>query len=137
MPDEICHHGTCYHGITGRYKYKLTKNYDHATGIGGRERDLFYLAIDTAGTLTVRARYAWDGPSGPSIDTPSFMRGSLVHDALYQLMREKVLDYRQDRKPSDQLLRAICIADGMWRFRAWYVYRLVRLFGESRAKPPD
>ena len=27
--------------------------------------------------------YAWDGPSGPTIDTPDAMPASLVHDGLY------------------------------------------------------
>jgi hypothetical protein len=36
--------------------------------------------------------YAWNGPSGPTLDTRNFMRGSLVHDALYQLMREGRMD---------------------------------------------
>ena len=65
------------------------------------------------------------------------MRGSLVHDALYQLMRLEELDYKTDRKYADQLLKNICREDGMSAFRAWYVHRLVRAFGEGAAKPTD
>ena len=65
------------------------------------------------------------------------MRGSLVHDALYQLMRLEELDYKTDRKYADQLLKTICREDGMSAFRAWYVHRLVRAFGEGAAKPTD
>ena len=50
------------------------------------------------------------------------MRGPLVHDALYQLMRLEELDYKTDRKYADQLLKKICRGDGMSAFRAWYVY---------------
>jgi len=86
------------------------------------------------GVLFLEVGYAWDGPSGPTIDTPSFMRGSLVHDALYQLMRDGALD-REHRKHADGLLRKICLEDGMNKFRAWYVYRAVRIFGRWTCTP--
>jgi hypothetical protein len=80
----------------------------------------------------MKAGYAWDGPSGPTWDTDTFMRGSLVHDAMYQLMRLGCMD-RVHRCYADELLRDICIEDGMWSFRAWYVYKAVRSCGESAA----
>ena len=138
MPDEICHHGICYVKKPGvKYRYKLTKDYPHTTELRDRSGGNEYLEIDATGRLEIHARYAWDGPSGPSIDTKSFMRGSLVHDALYQLMRDRVLDHLRDRKSADKLLRQICKADGMNRFRRWYVYRIVRAFGARSARPRD
>ncbi len=82
------------------------------------------------GVLTIREGYAWDGPSGPTFDTKTFMRGSLVHDALYQLMREKVMPMAM-KKEADDILRDICIEDGMSKIRAWYVHRAVKKFGLS------
>ena len=79
--------------------------------------------------------YAWDGPSGPTIDTKNFMRGSLVHDGLYQLMREGLLAHEEYRKSADDLLRDICVEDGMSKFRAWYVHRAVRISGGKSTKP--
>ncbi|MCW5657440.1 MAG: hypothetical protein KIT60_07035 [Burkholderiaceae bacterium] len=102
------------------------------------ERDVAlqpWLELSGDGWLLIRAGYAWDGPSGPAIDTPSFMRGSLVHDALYQLMRDGVLEEALHRAPADQALRRLCIEDGMWRLRAWWVYQGVRLFGKPHADP--
>jgi hypothetical protein len=64
------------------------------------------------------------------------MRGSLVHDALYQLMREKFLDYKRDREFADDLIRQHCLEDGMSRIRAWYVHKGLRWFGEKFARPP-
>ena len=77
--------------------------------------------------LEISEGYAWDGPSGPTIDTKNFMRGALVHDALYQLMRERLVpvEYKDD---ADRVLQAICREDGMSRFRAWYVYQSVKRF---------
>ncbi len=84
--------------------------------------------------LVIYKGYCWDGPSGPTIDTKSFMRGSLTHDVLYQLIREGKLPPAA-RKPADELLREICIEDGMSRFRAWYCYRSLRMFGAAAARP--
>jgi len=85
----------------------------------------------TDGILSIYPRYAWDGPSGPTFDTKTFMRGSLFHDALCQLIGEGLLD-KKYRKYADRLLRQICLEDGMNTIRAWYVYQAVRFY--SRLK---
>jgi len=123
----------CYRKLP-KYKYQLVADCVTPIGIAGVEAvhpDYIELASD--GKLTVKNEYAWDGPSGPTIDTLTFMRGSLVHDALYQLMRLGLLDRDEHRKAADMELRRICIEDGMWRFRAWYVYWAVRMFGKGAA----
>jgi hypothetical protein len=76
--------------------------------------------------------YEWDGPSGPTIDTDDFMDGSLVHDALYQLIREGELGMGS-RKAADECLFQMCRADSMPLWRARYVYFFVRMFGKSSA----
>lgn len=118
-----------YIRYTAGYKYQLEEDYHHPTGIvpaqvGGNR----FVQIDAGGVLTVRHGYAWDGASGPAIDTSTFMRGSLVHDALYQLIRLGVLG-PADRARADILLREIALDDGMWPVRAWWVYHTVRIFG--------
>ena len=94
-----------------------------------------HISLEIDGTITIREGYAWDGPSGPTIDTPDFMRGSLVHDALYQLMREDHLDHAKYRAAADKLLHDICIEDGMTPVRAWWVYEAVSRFGEPASDP--
>lgn len=114
------------------YKYQLEETYSIKTDIKPLAVvNTNFIRLDYAGLLTIKEGYAWDGPSGPTEDTPSFMRGSLVHDALYQLMREGLLDRDDYRKPADELLKKICLEDGMNPFRAEYVYRAVRIFGKS------
>lgn len=92
-----------------------------------------FIGLDIDGSLMILKGYAWDGASG-GIDTPAFMRASLVHDALYQLTREGHLQKRT-REQVDDLLRAMCIEDGMSRLRAWWVHRGVRIGGGPAADP--
>ena len=80
------------------------------------------------GKLTLLNGFQYDGASGPAIDTASFMLPSAVHDALYILMRDELIDTRY-RVYADDLLRDMCISSGMSKFRAWYVHKAVRMFG--------
>jgi hypothetical protein len=123
----------CYRKLR-KYKYELVQPCEQDTGIIGHSVDTKYLRLETNGKLTIKNKYAWDGPSGPTIDTLNFMRGSLVHDALYQLIRAEKLPY-SSKERADELMREICLQDGMSRFRAWYVYRAVKHFGGSSAQP--
>lgn len=122
-------------GYKSGYKYQIKKNYSVEIPIKP-ESDILseFITLDTNGILTLKSGYAWDGPSGPTIDTLNFMRGSLVHDALYQLMREGFLDSNVFREPSDQLLQTHCKEDGMSFIRAWIVYIGVRFGGGPSTK---
>jgi hypothetical protein len=121
------------------YKYQLADGYEVQLGYKGGE-NLIELADDWTwltedGRLLVTAGYAWDGASGPAMDTPTIMRASLVHDALYQLIRLGSLDKPTWKPRADKELRRICREDGMSRFRSWYVYQAVRLGGGKAASP--
>ena len=83
------------------------------------------------GNLTIYEGYAWNGPSGPTFDTPDFMRGPLVHDFIYDLIQGGYLNEDPFREFADRLLRQICIEDGMPIFRANYVYFAVKEFGSA------
>jgi hypothetical protein len=129
-------HTIHYEGVGG-WKYRLVKPYTIGTGIKiskAVESPGVFLRLSSDGFLTIAEGYAWDGPSGPAIDTPDWMRGSLVHDALYQLMREKLVPLRF-RKQADQILRQLLIEDGMSFIRAWYSYVGVRVGGSTFARP--
>lgn len=118
------------------YKYQLHADHYHVLDFStGDFVGNDYIKLDPTGEMRIIRGYAWDGPSGLSIDTANFMRGSLVHDALYQLMRENLLDNLAYRELADKTLRQICVTDGMSRLRSWYVYHAVRLFGDPFADP--
>lgn len=118
------------------YKYQLRADYAYQSAVKPavlvRVDD--WVVLHPTGLLEIRAGYAWDGASGPAIDTKTILRGSLVHDAFYQLMREGLLDIRW-RDRVDYEFWDICKEDGMSWFRAWYVYQAVRRFGETYAQP--
>jgi len=120
------------------YKYQLKEPYVVDVGIQPKEGiETDYLALTVDGILTVKKGYAWDGPSGPTLDTANFMRGSLVHDALYQLMREGHLDGGCHREAADRLLQRLCREDGMSALRAWWVYLGVRFGGGPSVDPAN
>ena len=116
----------------GKYKYRLLEQYEHPTllpEVPGNH----YVGIEMHGDLLISEGYCWDGASGPTIDTPATMRGSLVHDAMYQLLREGYLPQAY-RSYADRLLRDVCIEDGMDPFRATIWYWAVRAFARGAAK---
>lgn len=115
------------------YKYQLVETITYYTCIKGYFFRTKFIDLDLDGLLTIRDGYCWDGPSGPTIDTDNFMLGSLIHDALYQLIRRGHLP-KKHRKESDDILREICLDEGMSRLRSWYVYKGVRYFGGSAIK---
>ena len=121
------------------YKYQLVETYHDKIDIRPDDQDIRtdYIELTTEGDLTIKKGYAWDGPSGPAIDTLNFMRGSLVHDALYQLMRGGYLDKDEHRDPADRLLQDMCKEDGMSALRAWGVYLGVHLGGDPSADPAN
>lgn len=93
--------------------------------------DYVYLCDDN---IFIRKGYAWDGASGPTWDDKTNYDSSLVHDALYQLMREGELP-RSYRKAADEELRDISMDHGMNPTRAKLWYAAVRLFSGKYAKP--
>jgi hypothetical protein len=122
----------------GGYKYQLKQSFAvRIPVVPPSAIRTEYITLDPEGNLWLKEGYAWDGPSGPTFDTLTFMRGSLVHDALYQLMRERHLERLDYREAADRTLRLICRQDGMCALRAWWVYWGVRLFADPASDPAD
>jgi len=116
------------------YKYQLADDYIHELSFSINSIIInTFISIKPPSILSIKSGYAWDGPSGPTVDTPAFMRGSLIHDALYQLIREGLLDPSYRKLADEELLR-VCKADGMNWFRRGYTYSAVRWFAGNSAK---
>ena len=113
------------------YKYELTKRHVAAVNVvpqnGAGVVDGRVL-LTGAGFLAITEGFCWDGPSGPTFDTRNFMRGSLYHDALYQLIRDGHLP-KSARREADLELMRVCREDGMSWLRSRWVYLGVRAGG--------
>ena len=117
-----------------KYKYKLHKHYYIKVDI--ETTDKFntnkWLGINSDGELYIYEGYTWDGATC-AINTRNFMIGSLVHDALYQLIREGIID-KSYKDKCDRILHDICRDCGMSKIRAWWVLEGVKRFGHKAIK---
>jgi hypothetical protein len=116
------------------YKYLLEKDFMTEVEIHGEYIVSPFIELGPGGHLLIRKGYAWDGPSGPAVDTKDFMRGALVHDALYQLIREHGLD-SDYKSTADKIMRHFCLKDGMNPVRAWTTWLGLRLSSKNSVRP--
>jgi hypothetical protein len=117
------------------YKYQLHADYRIKLPINFyTEYVTDYIEINSDSILTIKKGYCWDGASGPTIDTKNTMRASLVHDALYQLIRQRVLS-KCHRNMADDLFYDILREDGMSYIRAKIWHNAVKNLGASAASP--
>lgn len=141
---------------TEGYKYRTSETFWIFTNLRPfTEVTVGRITITTEGLMIIASGYSWDGPSGPTFDTKSFMPGGIVHDAGYEVLRcpEKLLDrkcdivrpgveiihaatHEQIRTELDLFLKEICLEDKMWPIRADYVHRGVRVGGVESAQKP-
>lgn len=116
------------------YKYQLAADEGFpSTGIvPSRYIETEFITLTTSGDLMIRSGYAWDGASGPTLDTKDSLRASLAHDALYQLLRWGHLDQRW-REPVDDYFGRLLEEDGMWWWRRKLWVRELKKFGAPAA----
>jgi hypothetical protein len=125
---------TLYYRSLQGWKYQTTALYVHQTPIYGHDVSTPWIRLNAEGQLIIQPGYCWDGASGPTWDSPCSMRGSLVHDAIFQLIRLNLLPL--NIKPiADLLFHDILIDDGMSRIRACVWYQAVKLFGGGSCVP--
>lgn len=113
------------------YKYVVTKEYEMQLEYRDIEIENFYFKLSKKGILKIKGGYRWDGATGRFVlDTNTFMLGSLVHDCLYQMLRDYDIEDRKTfRYIADNTLIEICNQEGMNKIKQKLVYIGVRLFG--------
>jgi hypothetical protein len=100
------------------YKYQLAETYSLITPVIGYEiLDQFYV-LQRNGYLIIKSGYAWDGASGPTIDTKSSMRPSLVHDVFCQAQRAGQINHKYWEHVINDFFYKMCVDDGMCHVRA-------------------
>ncbi|KKW10180.1 MAG: hypothetical protein UY48_C0046G0004 [Candidatus Gottesmanbacteria bacterium GW2011_GWB1_49_7] len=108
-----------------------------------------YGSFDITGKVIIFKGYSFDGPSGPCkwlSELPlgvgwlyrrfalmQIFLGALVHDFLYQLIREEYLNGRMWRQLADHIFRVIIRRNGTSGIRAWWIYTGVRIGGGPSA----
>ena len=80
------------------------------------------------GLVIIHKGYAWDGASGPVVNTENTLLGTLVHDVIYQAIEEGQLDVSY-RVNGDNAFYRILRERGVSYFRAKAWFLAVRLFG--------
>jgi hypothetical protein len=113
------------------YKYQLAQDYHYKSTLIGFSIETAFIRLTNDGIITAKKGYAWDGASGPTIDTKDCLRASLIHDIGYQLMRESKLS-TACRPYFDKIFYLILIEDGMNRIRAWIWYKAVSTFAGTK-----
>lgn len=117
-----------------QWKYQTIATWEHQTEITGYRASTRFIDLYEDGRIIIYEWYGWDGPSGPTIDTADFMRGSLLHDALYQLIRLKLLPL-SCKNQADEELRKLCLEDNMSPLRVSYVLWALNKFGGPSCIP--
>jgi len=100
------------------YKYQLAEDWTKQTTIKDYEYDSQFLKLTKDGMLLIRSGYAWDGPSGPTIDRKENREGSLPHDGIYQMLRNGVFpeeEMEKIRLYADKLMCSINRSKRMWK----------------------
>lgn len=118
--------------VETNWRYVLTEDVTVGVGILGFMVDTKFLILNREGSLTIKSGYAWDGCSGPVLQTDDTVRASLAHDALYQIMRLGFLPI-ECRALADKVFHRMLLEDGMTAIRAWYLYAGVKMFGKKFA----
>lgn len=138
-----------------KYKHQViveqTASYDGWDGVHFTSNFLWF----RDGLLRIKKGYAWDGASGPVIQTETLVDASVYHDALYQILRGQLSmndEVRERyRKRADVIFKekylSLCEEaylkdtwqDRLHRYlakkRAVYIYQVVRKFGRKSTLP--
>jgi len=129
------HNGILYEVLPkgSLFKYRLLEDYFFDTGIKLRKSvEDGFIKLMTTGRVHVKTGFVWDGATYFP-DIRSVIRSSLEHDALYTLFVLELLDQKH-RKTVNGRFFSVCVADGMCKFLARLVYRVLRMFGDDHVR---
>lgn len=121
-------HTIAHHRI---YKYRIDESKSFSTLVVGQYAAVKgdWVVLREDGMLSFKKGYAYDGPSGPTKDTPDSMAPSLVHDGLYQLMGDSLISVRKNRLLADKTFRNMLKENKMSWFKRQVWYLAVRGLG--------
>lgn len=116
------------------YKFKVEENFSIELPFKIADFEHQYASLKD-GILSIKKGYAWDGASGPIINTQDTLVASLVHDVLYQAMRLNLIkSNNENKKIADKIFFEILKMHGVNSIRRKVWYFAVRLFGKKSTK---
>ena len=123
------------------YKYKLEEDIAFSTCVLDFDVSTEYIELKSHGVLVIRKGYMWDGVTGlPSFATDAMLkhtaRGSLLHDAFYQLIRLGLLPVELKDKVDTEMKERFT-QDGLNKIVVSMFYQAVKNFGSQYCKPGD
>ena len=112
-----------------QYKYYLEETVSIQTSLRPVQSAIVpgYIFLGVDGKMIIYSRYAWDGATG-GVNFKGNRLAVLVHDAIYQLIREGLIDVSV-KEQADKDLRDMMIAEGSWKWVANFFYFCVSKFG--------
>lgn len=114
-----------------KYKFKVEENFSIELPYKIPDFVHPYASLKD-GILSIKRGYAWDGASGPIINTRDTLVASLVHDVLYQAMRLNLIkSCKENRQIADKNFFEILKMNGVNSIRRKVWYFAVRLFGKK------
>ena len=128
----------------GKTIYKLSHNVCVQTNQGQQLNGNEFISLDNEGLLAIREDYSWNGMTW-FWDTNEIMFPTLVHDALYQLMRidygnfsneNRIEDRSKFRKDADKLFYRHCRQNRVNCVKALICYIGVWVAGSCFSKVP-
>lgn len=120
------------HQLDEEFELDLCQKFSNGSHFNG------FVTLTEEGILTLSKGYAWDGVSFPKLDIDSCknLRASVVHDALYQLIRnDDEFRTKENKKIADKILRELLILDGFSKIAAWSLWIAVSAFGKPGTEP--
>jgi len=121
------------------YKYQLAETDSMQTNIiPPSPIQTEFIALDMSGKLTLISGYASDGPSGPTIDTKSSIKGAFYHDGGCQLIRMGLLPHEPETIAKVHMMAyETWLKSGMYEWRAALWHRELRKFAGFAVNPKN
>lgn len=118
------------------YKYQVAEDVLFHTKMLGHNIITKRIELHTNGDLIVREGYACDGPSGPTVDRNENMSAAVLHDALYQLMRMRLLKHLHWREADAEYGKQMKKC-GAWGITVKINLLGLKMMGGKYAKPKN
>jgi hypothetical protein len=97
--------------------------------------DTSYARFTPDGVLIVKRGFLWSA-NFPAMNTENTRPASLVHDALYELIKDGHLPRKPFKNLADMVMRDVLLECGILDARAWAWYMAVQIGGDNALNAP-